>query len=262
MAGENMNDAAKKVENKKIGLLIDFDNIFLGLKDTEFKKFEITLVLERLLEKGRIIVKKAYADWEHFKDYKRLLHEAAVDLMDIPARHYSGKNNADIKMVVDALELCYSKEHIDTFVIASGDSDFSPLVSKLKENNKYVIGLGVKGSTSSLLVNNCDEFIFYEDLAREQNMPKLPQNLAKNKVEAFSLLVKSVQALTREGQEILWSSLVKDTMKRIMPSFNEEYFGYSTFSKLLLDAQKHKVIQLEKNPRSGTFTVVGLGDQD
>jgi uncharacterized protein (TIGR00288 family) len=249
--------------SRKIALFIDFDNLFVGLKSTEFKKFDITLVIQRLLEKGKIIAKKAYADWEHFSDYKKALHEAAVELIEIPSRHYSGKNNADIKMVVDALELCYSKDHLDTFVIASGDSDFSPLVSKLKENNKYVIGMGVKDSTSALLVNNCDEFIYYEDLAREKSSPAvLPANLPKLKAEAFGLLIKSIQALLRENQNVLWSSLVKDTMKRINPSFNEGYYGYGTFSKLLLDAQKSKIIQLEKNPKSGTFTVVGLGEGD
>ncbi|HKI05437.1 MAG TPA: NYN domain-containing protein [Thermoanaerobaculia bacterium] len=245
-------------DERKIALFCDFENIALGVRDSDTGKFEITLVLERLLEKGKIIVKKAYADWERYSDYKRPFHEAAIELIDIPQKFYSGKNSADIKMVVDAMDLSYSKEHLDTFVILSGDSDFSPLVSKLKENNKYVIGIGVKNSSSNLLVDNCDEFIYYEDVWRDaQKGPKL-DGLNKKTAEAFSLMIESIQALIRENKDVLWGSMIKQTMQRKKPSFNEGYYGYSTFSELLEDAERKQIIKLKKDQRSGTYIVTGF----
>jgi uncharacterized protein (TIGR00288 family) len=245
-------------DEKKIALFCDLENIALGVRDSEVGKFDIHRVLERLLEKGKIIVKKAYADWERYSDYKRPFHEAAIELIDIPQKYYSGKNSADIKMVVDAMDLSYSKEHLDTFVLLSGDSDFSPLVSKLKENNKYVIGIGVKNSSSNLLVDNCDEFIYYEDVWRDS--AKAPQiaGLTKKAAEAFSLMVESIQALVRENKDVLWGSMIKQTMQRKKPSFNEGYYGYSTFSELLEDAERKNIIKLKKDQRSGSYIVTGF----
>jgi uncharacterized protein (TIGR00288 family) len=245
-------------DERKIAVFCDLENVALGVRDSEIGKFDIDLILERLLEKGKIIVKKAYADWERYSDYKRPFHEAAIELIDIPQKYYSGKNSADIKMVVDAMDLSYSKEHLDTFVILSGDSDFSPLVSKLKENNKYVIGIGVKNSSSNLLVDNCDEFIYYEDVWRDsQTGPKL-DGLNKKTAEAFSLMVESIQALVRENKDVLWGSMIKQTMQRKKPSFNEGYYGYSTFSELLEDAERKNIIKLKKDQRSGTYIVTGF----
>jgi uncharacterized protein (TIGR00288 family) len=245
-------------DERKIAMFCDFENIALGVRDSEIGKFDINLILERLLEKGKIIVKKAYADWERYSDYKRPFHEAAIELIDIPQKYYSGKNSADIKMVVDAMDLSYSKEHLDTFVILSGDSDFSPLVSKLKENNKYVIGVGVKNSSSNLLIDNCDEFIYYEDVWRDtQKGPKL-DGLNKKTAEVFSLLIESIQALLRDNKEVLWGSMIKQTMQRKKPSFNEGYYGYSTFSELLEDAERKSIIKLKKDQRSGTYIVTGF----
>jgi uncharacterized protein (TIGR00288 family) len=243
-----------------LAVFIDFENLALGFKGKKDKRFEIQKVLERLVEKGKIIVKKAYADWADYSEYKRPLHEAAIELIEIPKRAMTGKNSADIRLCVDALDLCYSKEHIDTFVVVSGDSDFSPLVSKLKENGKRVIGLGIKESSSNLLVDNCDEFIYYEDLERPLGIPpKIEQDLPEKKKEAFQLLVDSVVALVRENKEVLWSSMVKETMKRKKPSFNESYHGYRTFSDLLEDAEKAGIIQLRTDTRSGTYVIVGFG---
>ena len=251
-------DSRRADHERKIAMFCDFENIALGVRDSEISKFDITLVLERLVEKGKIIVKKAYADWERYSDYKRPFHEAAIELIDIPQKYYSGKNSADIKMVVDAMDLSYSKEHLDTFVLLSGDSDFSPLVSKLKENNKYVIGIGVKNSSSNLLVDNCDEFIYYEDVWRDsQKGPKL-DGLNKKTAEAFSLMIESIQALIRENKDVLWGSMIKQTMQRKKPSFNEGYYGYSTFSELLEDAERKAIIKLKKDQRSGTYIVTGF----
>jgi uncharacterized protein (TIGR00288 family) len=247
---------------RTLAVFIDFENIALGFKGKKDTRFDIQKVLERLVEKGKIIVKKAYADWAEYSEYKRNLHEAAIELIDIPRRFVSGKNSADIRLVVDAIDLCYSKEHIDTFVIVSGDSDFSPLVSKLKENGKRVIGLGMKESSSHLLIDNCDEFIYYEDLERPVGIPpKIEQDLPKQKKEAFQLLVDSVVALVRENKEVLWSSLVKETIKRKKPSFNESYHGYRTFSDLLEDAEKEGIVRLKTDPRSGTYVIVGFGKE-
>jgi len=250
---------------QNLAVFVDFENLALGFKDLKSKqRFEIQKVLERLVEKGKIIAKKAYADWSRFGEYKRALHEAAMELIDIPKRHMTGKNSADIRLVVDAMDLSWAKEHIDTFVIVSGDSDFSPLVSKLKENGKHVIGLGMKDSSSDLLIQNCDEFIFYEDLVRPSSKPptKLGTKIPKKKKDAFQLMVDSVVALVRENKPVLWSSMVKETMKRKKPSFNETYHGYRTFSELLEDAEKHGVILLRKDTRSGTYVIEGFGKQE
>jgi uncharacterized protein (TIGR00288 family) len=245
-------------DDRKLALFIDFENIARGIKDAQYKGFEIRLVLERLVEKGKVMVKRAYADWNRYTDYKRPFHEAAIELIDIPQSRYSGKNSADIRMVVDAMDLAHRNEHIDTFAIVSGDSDFSPLVSKLRENDKYVIGLGVKNSSSELLVGNCDEFIFYEDLTRDARRQTTLKGLPEKKAEAFALLVDAVQALQRENKEVLWGSMVKQTMIRKNPAFNESYYGYSTFSKLLEDAAKNKVVGLRRDERSGTYVIGGL----
>jgi uncharacterized protein (TIGR00288 family) len=249
-------------DERKIAMFCDLENVALGVRDSEISKFDINLVLERLLEKGKIIVKKAYADWERYSEYKRPFHEAAIELIDIPQKFYSGKNSADIKMVVDAMDLSYSKEHLDTFVILSGDSDFSPLVSKLKENNKYVIGIGVKNSSSNLLIDNCDEFLYYEDVWRDnQKGPKL-DGLNKKTAEAFSLMIESIQALVRENKDVLWGSMIKQTMQRKKPSFNEGYYGYSSFSELLEDAERKQILKLKKDQRSGTYIVTGFSKSE
>jgi uncharacterized protein (TIGR00288 family) len=246
------------LEDHKIALFIDFENIALGVKDTSYKTFDVQLVLARLLEKGKVVARRAYADWDRYGSYKRGFHEAGIELIDIPLKAYSGKNSADIRMVVDALDLCYAKEHVTTFALVSGDSDFSPLVSKLRENDKYVIGLGVKNSTSELLVSNCDEFIFYEDLIRSvQEAPPLA-GLPKKQRECFALLSDSIKALMRDGKDVLWGSMIKQAMQRKRPEFNEEYFGYSTFSALLEDAEKHHVVKLRRDQRSGTYVVTGF----
>jgi uncharacterized protein (TIGR00288 family) len=247
---------------RKIALFCDLENVALGVRDSDVKKFDIHLVLERLLEKGKIIVKKAYCDWERYSDYKRPFHEAAIEMIDIPQRYYSGKNSADIKMVVDAMDLSYSKEHLDTFALLSGDSDFSPLVSKLKENNKYVIGIGVKNASSNLLIDNCDEFIYYEDVWRDrQKAPKLAGGLNKKNTEAFSLMIDAIQALVRENKDVLWGSMIKQTMQRKKPSFNEGYYGYGSFSELLEDAERNNIIKLKKDRRSGTYIVTGFASR-
>jgi uncharacterized protein (TIGR00288 family) len=247
--------------DRALAIFIDFENLALGFHGRR-DRFEIERVLERLVEKGKIVAKKAYADWSRFKEYTGPLHEAAIELIEIPKRSQTGKNSADIRLVVDAMDLAFSKEHIDTFVIVSGDSDFSPLVSKLKENGKHVIGLGMVDSTSELLRDNCDEFIYYEDLGKAAATPSpLPANLTENKRKAFELLMESLMALRRENKESLWSSMVKDTMKRKKPSFNEAYHGYRTFSELLLDAQKEGLLELATDPRSGTYVVTRFGGE-
>jgi uncharacterized protein (TIGR00288 family) len=252
----------KASTERSLAVFIDFENLALGIQGRS-DKFEIKLVLKRLLEKGKVVAKKAYADWSRFSSYTQALHEAAIELVEIPKRAVTGKNSADIRLVVDAMDLAYSKEHIDTFVIVSGDSDFSPLVSKLKEMGKHVIGLGMALSTSNLLRDNCDEFIYYEDLQDDTTGvdalvdPKLPD--AKKK--AFILLVHALTALRRENKEVLWSSMIKDTMKRIRPSFNETYFGYRSFSELLEDAEKSKMLELETDKKSGTYVVARWGSE-
>lgn len=243
-----------------LAVFIDFENLALGLNNRK-GTFDSRLILERLVEKGKVVVKKAYADWSRYSNYKHQMHELAVELIEIPKRSQTGKNSADIRLVVDAIDLCYSKGHVDTFVIVSGDSDFSPLVSKLKENGKRVIGLGMKASTSDLLRDNCDEFVYYEDLERQQSQPPtLPKGLPKAKSEVFQLVIQSLLALQRENKEVIYASMVKDTMKRKQPSFDESYHGYRSFSDLLLDAEKQGLITLNKDARSGTYTVAGFGE--
>ncbi|MEE9275965.1 MAG: NYN domain-containing protein [bacterium] len=242
-----------------IALYIDFENLARGFKRSSAAQFDIERVMARLVEKGKVVMKRAYCDWTRYAKHKQILHEAGIELVEVPQRSMTGKNSADIRMVVDAMDMCYSKEHIGVFVIASGDSDFSPLVSKLKENGKHVIGLGMKNSTSDLLVSACDEFIFYEDIGADEGAsPALSQDLSKEKREAFSLLFESVDALTRENVDILWSSLVKDTMKRKRPSFSERAHSYRSFSDLLEDAQRRGYIQLKKDERSGSYIITGL----
>ena len=258
MAGTAAQRPTATPEERKIAMFCDLENVALGVRDSEVKRFDINLVLERLLEKGKIIVKRAYADWDRYSEFKVAFHEAAIELIDIPQRRYSGKNSADIKMVVDAMGLCYAKEHLDTFVVLSGDSDFSPLVSKLKENNKYVIGIGVKNSSSNLLVDNCDEFIYYEDVWRDREKGPELTGVTKKKAEVFSLLIDSVLALQRENKDVLFGSLIKQTMQRKKPSFNEGYYGYSTFTELLQDAERHAILKLKKDQRSGTLVVTGF----
>lgn len=243
-----------------LAVFFDFENIGIGL-NLRRDRFDINRVLERLVEKGKIVVKKAYADWSRFANYTAPLHEAAIELIEIPRRAQTGKNSADIRLCVDAMDLAYSKDHIDTFVIVSGDSDFSPLVSKLKELGKHVIGLGLAEATSDLLRDNCDEFIYYDDLgtAATTTMPGLDKQLPETKKKVFSLLIDSLLALRRENKEVLWSSMVKDTMKRKKPSFNEEYHGYRTFSELLEDARQNGLLELEKHKTSGTYVVTRFG---
>jgi uncharacterized LabA/DUF88 family protein len=247
-------------DEQRLALFIDFENIAIGVRDAHYRKFNVNLVLERLLDKGKLLAKKAYADWSRYSDYKRSFHEAAIELIEVPQKSVGGKNSADIRLVVDAMDMSFQKEHINCFVVASGDSDFSPLVSKLKENNKYVIGVGVKDSTSDLLSENCDEFIFYEDLVRGQQSPH-PRiaNVPEKLQECFALLVDSVVALQRENKEILWGSMVKETMKRKKPSFNESYYGFRTFSHLLEDAQRRGIVSVRRDNRSGSYIIEDLG---
>jgi uncharacterized protein (TIGR00288 family) len=267
-----------------MALFCDFENIALGVRDAQYAKFDIDRVLERLLLKGSIVVKKAYCDWDRYKDFKKPMHEASFELIEIPHVKISGKNSADIRLVVDALDLCYTKAHVDTFVIISGDSDFSPLVSKLRENNKTVIGVGVKSSTSDLLIANCDEFIYYDDLVRQEEKkrhqrarrkqpatakqtaaagvetPKAakPQTTEEDrKQEAFDLVLDTVDALAeeRDQDEKIWGSMVKQTLKRRNPGFNESYFGFRTFSDLLEEAQQRKLLTLEPDQKSGGYII-------
>jgi uncharacterized LabA/DUF88 family protein len=254
--------AVSTQDEQRLALFIDFENIAIGVRDAHYRKFDINLVLERLLDKGKLLSKKAYADWSRYSDYKRSFHEAAIELIEVPQKSVGGKNSADIRLVVDAMDMSFQKEHINCFVVCSGDSDFSPLVSKLKENNKYVIGLGVKNSTSELLIENCDEFIFYEDLVRVQQrpMPVLAGGALPEKLQdCFNLLVDSISALQRENKEVLWGSMVKETMKRKKPSFNETYYGFRSFSHLLEDAQRRGIVTLRRDQKSGSYIIEDLG---
>jgi uncharacterized protein (TIGR00288 family) len=259
---------ATNTENTNIALFCDFENIALGVRDAKYNTFDINKVLERLLLKGSIVVKKAYCDWDRYKDFKKPMHEAAFELIEIPHVRQSGKNSADIRMVVDALDLCYTKLHVDTFVIISGDSDFSPLVSKLRENNKTVIGIGVKDSTSNLLSANCDEFIFYDDLVREQKPTRVPNekkpvtatasNKSANKrQEALDFIVETLEALSEERGEDdkMWGSMVKQTMKRRRPGFTETAYGYRSFRELVEDAQKHNLLVMNRDEKTGQYTI-------
>jgi uncharacterized protein (TIGR00288 family) len=240
-------------------VFVDFENLALGVEQDKKGRFEIELVLKRLLERGRIVFKRAYCDWTRFQNFMHEFHRQGFEMVDIPSSKVSGKNSADIRMVVDAIDLCYSKSHIDTFVLVTGDSDFSPLVSKLKENDKRVIGCGVRSSTSDLLANNCDEFIFYDDLIRVQKRTQTRQkpqkeSTDKRKQEAFDRLVATVTSLESDYDPV-WGSLVKPTLKRVYPGFNESYYGYTTFAELLQDAAKQGVIQLELDEQRGNYRV-------
>ncbi|MGH7490854.1 MAG: NYN domain-containing protein [bacterium] len=245
------------MENK-IAVFIDLENLVLGDAQPNIA-FDINKILQRLLEKGKIVAKKAYSDWQAYPKEKEALHHAAIELIEIPRRKMSGKNSADIHLVVDVMELCYAKEHINTFVIVSGDSDFSPLVSKLKENGKTVIGVGRKQSSSALLIDNCDEFLFYEDLFRPVGEPPKIKGLPRKKAQVFYWLIDTLQALMRENKEVLFASMIKETLKRKRPFFDEGEFGYRSFSELLQDAQKCGIITLAKHEKSGTFIVTGFG---
>ncbi len=266
-------------DTSNMALFCDFENVALGVREAKYPDFDIKKVLERLLLKGDIVVKKAYCDWERYREFKKPMHEAAFELIEIPHVRMSGKNSADIRMVVDALDLCYTKSHVDTFVIISGDSDFSPLVSKLRENNKVVIGVGVKKSSSELLISNCDEFIYYDDLAREkakkqQSRKKpaaTPASSAKTgaekdgvekeggdkKTEAIDLVMETIEALFAErgAEDKIWPSMVKQTLKRRQPGFNESYYGFRSFGKLLEEAQARKLLELEPDEKSGSAII-------
>ena len=267
---------AGQIEITSMALFCDFENIALGVRDAKYSQFDIKKVLERLLLKGSIVVKKAYCDWDRYKEFKAIMHEAAFELIEIPHVRQSGKNSADIRMVVDALDLCYTKSHVDTFVIISGDSDFSPLVSKLRENNKHVIGIGVKDSTSDLLSANCDEFIFYDDLVREQEAQqkrkakKAPaKELSRDKKstatkgepekrqEALDFIVETVEALIAErgSDENIWGSLVKTTMQRRKPGFTESSYDYRSFKDLVEDAQNKHLLTVVRHEKSGQYTI-------
>jgi uncharacterized protein (TIGR00288 family) len=268
---------ASSSENISMAVFCDFENVALGVRDANYEKFDIKPVLERLLLKGSIVVKKAYCDWDRYKSFKGTMHEANFELIEIPHVRQSGKNSADIRMVVDALDLCYTKAHVDTFVIVSGDSDFSPLVSKLRENAKRVIGVGVKQSTSDLLVANCDEFIFYDDLVREirraaakrderkaqpqqgrrpsdENNRK-KEEMEARKLQALEMVVETFDALVSERGDTgkIWASLLKDTLKRRRPDFSETYYGFRTFGNLLEEAQTRGLFEFGRDEKSGTY---------
>ncbi len=276
-------------EIRNLAVFCDFENVALGVREAKYDKFDISKVLERLLVKGSIVVKKAYCDWERYKEFKAPMHQASFELIEIPHVRMSGKNSADIRMVVDALDLCYTKSHVDTFVIVSGDSDFSPLVSKLRENAKTVIGIGVKKSTSDLLIANCDEFIYYDDLVRE--LPKRqPARKADGKAaapakekdkekdrerdngggagkkqEAFDLVLETIDDLVDERglEETLWGSMVKQAIKRRKPGFSESYYGYRSFNQLLEELEERGLLELERDDKSGGYTIRSVApDED
>ncbi|MEY2603657.1 MAG: hypothetical protein QOH31_1438 [Verrucomicrobiota bacterium] len=257
--------------NATMAVFLDLENIALGARDAHYPAFDIRKVLERLLLKGQIVVKKAYCDFDRYKDFKRSLHEAAFELIEIPHLRQSGKNSADIRMVVDALDLCYTKGHVDTFVIISGDSDFSPLVSKLRENAKTVIGVGVKNSTSDLFISNCDEFLYYDDLVRTEaaktrkrsattasaSQASVEAGKRPPVADAMDLLAETVEAITQERGEDdnIWGSMIKQAIKRRNPGFNERAYGFRSFNDLLLEAEKRGLLKLEADEKSGGYTV-------
>jgi uncharacterized protein (TIGR00288 family) len=276
-------------DTTNLALFCDFENIALGVRDARFAQFDINRVLERLLLKGSIVVKKAYCDWERYKEFKAGMHQAGFELIEIPHVKQSGKNSADIRMVVDALDLCYTKPHVETFVIISGDSDFSPLVSKLRENDKGVIGIGVKNSTSDLLTASCDEFIFYDDLVREQKTRRTgrrkaptaaaaaaatPNTAAEAQAakeedrehdrehDAFDLVLATIDALIAERgeDEKVWGSMVKQALKRRKPGFNESYYGFRSFNKLLEEAAARRLLTLELDEKSGGYLIHSVAD--
>ena len=266
-------------QTQNMAVFCDFENIALGVRDAKYDRFDIRRVIEHLLLKGSIIVKKAYCDWERYKEFKQAMHEAAFEMIEIPHVRQSGKNSADIRMVVDALDLCYTKAHVDTFVLISGDSDFSPLVSKLRENDKTVIAVGVKNSTSDLLISNCDEFIFYDDLVRDKKTPAggrrrhrekgtpppagakpVEKTEADRKQQALDLVLETAEAIIRERgvEEKLWGSMVKQAIKRRQPGFKESYYGFSTFSELLEEARDRHLLALELDEKSGGYIIMRL----
>ncbi len=265
---------------RNMGIYCDFENIALGVKEAKYEAFDIKRVLERLLLKDNIVVKKAYCDWARYKEFKKPMHEAAFELIEIPHVRQSGKNSADIRMVVDALDLCYTKSHVDTFVIVSGDSDFSALVSKLRENNRVVIGIGVKNSTSDLLISSCDEFIYYDDLIRgaakqatarrKRSAAKKTSRSSASRVEsdrtqeALDFVMETVEALFAERgeEEKVWGSMVKQTLKRRKPGFNESYHGFRSFSKLLEEAQTRKLLKLKHDDKSGGYIITSFVHED
>lgn len=274
-----------------IAVFIDFENLAIGVRDMKVGKFQIELILKRLLEKGRLVFKRAYCDWSYYQDAVREFHAQGVELIDIPQSKMSGKNSADIRMVVDALDLCYSKGHIDIFALISGDSDFSPLVSKLKENNKRVIGCGVKSSTSDLLVANSDEFIYYDDLIRASTKksptprrkppapkpeaakpdtgkepskqdPKKPDAVKKpdsksdqDKIQEAEDRVLEVLDSLEQDYDVLWGSMLKQAIRRVYPSFNEGYYGFDSFSDLLEDLEEHGLVRLDWDETRGNYKV-------
>ena len=254
-------------ESRSLAVFCDFENIALGVREARYAQFDMEKVLERLLAKGSIVVKKAYCDWDRYKEFKATMHAAAFELIEIPHVRQSGKNSADIRMVVDALDLCYTKSHVDTFVIVSGDSDFSPLVSKLRENAKTVIGVGVKNSSSDLLINNCDEFIYYDDLVRAEEQKRRAAKKRREtapaggghdkKQEAFDQMLSTLEALAAERgpEEKIWGSMVKQALKRRNPGFNEAYYGFRAFSDLLEEAGEKGLIRLEPDEKSGGYLI-------
>ena len=257
---------------RSLAVFCDFENVALGVREARYAQFDMEKVLERLLAKGSIVVKKAYCDWERYKEFKTAMHAASFELIEIPHVRQSGKNSADIRMVVDALDLCYTKSHVDTFGIIRGDSDFSPLVSKLRENAKTVIGVGVKNSSSDLLISNCDEFIYYDDLVRAGEQTRraakkrrdavpvsagVDKGNGDKKQEAFDLMLGTLEALMaeRDTDERIWGSMVKQALKRRNPGFNESYYGFHGFSELLEEAEKKGLIKLEADEKSGGYVV-------
>ncbi len=263
-------NASPRSDTRIMAVFCDFENVALGVRDVKIASFDVRKVLERLLLKGNIVVKKAYCNWERYQEYKRPMHEASFELIEIPHVRQSGKNSADIRMVVDALDLCYTKAHVDTFVIISGDSDFSPLVSKLRENNKLVIGCGVKHSTSDLLISSCDEFIYYDDLVRGETRakaarkekvtkasPKAATGGEDRRQEGIELMMETAEDLfaERDAEEKVWGSMVKQAIKRRKPGFNESYYGFKTFGKLLEEARDRKLIGLEFDQKSGGYII-------
>ncbi|MDQ3772951.1 MAG: NYN domain-containing protein [Pseudomonadota bacterium] len=269
---------AARQNTENMALYCDFENIALGVRDAKLQKFDIRKVIERLLLKGNIVVKKAYCDWDRYKDFKPGMHEAAFELIEIPHLRQSGKNSADIRMVVDALDLCYTKAHVDTFVIISGDSDFSPLVSKLRENNKVVIGVGIKESTSDLLIANCDEFIYYDDLAREEakaarrrrEKPRPAKTGEKKsgtgeedrKQSALDVVLETVEDLfaERDEEDKVWGSMVKQAIKRRQPGFSERYHGFQSFAKLLEEARERGLLDLDYDDKSRGYIIRGYSN--
>ena len=261
-----------------IAVFVDYENVAIGARDAGYGNFDMAIVLERLLEKGNVLVKKAYSDWSRFKDARKAMHEAAFELIEVPNTRYSGKNSADIRLVVDALDLCHNKAHIDMFAIVSGDSDFSPLVNKLREDGKAVLGLGVKESSSDLLVENCDEFVYYDDLMREKkrerskrrSTPRPAPAKGKGKAngksrddrreEAMEQLLDAVEGMFRDRDEF-FGSQVKQVIRRKHPHFSESFLGYKSFNRLLEDAERRGLLKIKKDERSGGYMILDYGPE-